>query len=91
MKASSRLTSSGSGDGTLMQVREKHAGGGEGGGVVRRPHEELGTVAWPQERGGGGGTPETTPAWDGQIRCCQSLELRGLGDSDDDGGLRRRR
>lgn len=65
--------------------------GGGWGGVVRRPHEELGTVAWPQERGGGGGIPETTPAWDGQIRCCQSLELRGLGDSDDDGGLRRRR
>lgn len=90
MEASSRLTSSGSGDGTLMQVREKRAGG-EGGGVVRRPHEELGTVAWPQERGGGGGTPATTPARDGQIRCCQSLELRGLGDGDDDGGLRRRR
>lgn len=59
--------------------------------MVRRPHEELGTVAWPQERGGGGGTPATTPARDGQIRCCQSLELWGLGDGDDDRGLRRRR
>lgn len=32
MEASSRLTSSGSGDGTLMQVWEKRAGGGGWGG-----------------------------------------------------------